>query len=76
MAAAEASFNTSMRSMSLGFSIGIDSLGTPSTTYNGVLLPVMDAIPRTRTLGCSPGVPLAEATFTPGVRPCSILATL
>ena len=45
-------------------------IGTPSTTHNGSLLPVMLLTPRTRTLADSPGRPDTACTFTPASLPC------
>src|SRR4051812_23364051 len=99
MAVAEASFSTSMLSMSLGLSdaSGFDgteavarpplqevleqipgddasgsfSMGKPSITYSGSLLPVMEEVPRTRMVMPPPGVLDAVVTCTPAAAPCS-----
>ena len=51
-------------------------MGTPSTTHRGSLLPVMELIPRMRTLALSPGLPLTVVTFTPASLPCISWSTL
>src|SRR5438067_1607363 len=47
------------------------SIGNPSITYSGSELPVIDDVPRTRTLNAPPGSLDAVVTWTPGDVPCS-----
>ena len=57
MAAAEASFKTSIDSMSLLFrKLMFVPTGMPSTTYKGSV-PFTVVTPRIRTFGCAPGPP-------------------
>src|SRR2546426_12743576 len=71
------SFSTSIDSRSLGlppvrYPLGPGSITTPSSTYNGVLLLLMDDPPRMRTAKPPSGV---RVTSTPGKRPISICST-
>ena len=72
MAVAEASFNISIDSMSAGLmSFMFASVSAkPSTTYNGSVPALMDAEPRIRIVGASPGW-LFVNTATPLDLPCS-----
>src|SRR5690606_3215240 len=45
-------------------------MGTPSTTYNGWLLPEIDVMFLKITVLEAPGAPLVEDTFKPGTLPC------
>jgi hypothetical protein len=45
--------------------------GTPSTTYSGSLLAVIDVPPRMRTCTPPPGSPLFDVTLTPAARAVS-----
>src|SRR5664279_3478072 len=68
MAVAEASFKTSSDDMSLGFKVvkGLPTPTTPSTTYNGSLLELIEFVPRIRIIGWLPGTPAPfEITCTP-----------
>ncbi len=74
MAVAEASLRMLKLSMSFGlieFRAGpsVWSMGTPSITYSGLLLPSEDTPPRIFTVPASPGLPLGGTTFTPAVLP-------
>ena len=72
MAVAEASFNTSIDSISDGLISPMPPVtGTPSITYNGSLLAVIERLPRIITLGVEPGDQLELETTTPGMRPCN-----
>ena len=51
-------------------------IGTPSTTYSGWLLAVIDAEPRTRTVMALPGLPAFWITWTPGARPARAASEL
>src|SRR5665647_3722113 len=44
-------------------------IGTPSTTYKGSWLPLIEAEPLIVIVAAAPGSPLAVVTITPGVRP-------
>src|SRR2546426_1097740 len=71
------SFRTWIEAMSLGFTpvrypLGPGSIATPSSTYNGVLPPLMDEPPRMRTAKPPSG---ARITSTPGKRPISTCST-
>src|SRR5688572_28471842 len=85
MAVADASFSTSIDSMSDGLisAIGLVVLpptafwarldawmGIPSTIYKGSLDPLMEAVPRMRTKTPPPGDPEFVLTCTPEARPC------
>ena len=52
----------------------VDSLlmGTPSMTYSGSLLALMEVPPRMRTWAPAPGSPPSSVTFTPATRPASM----
>ena len=45
--------------------------GTPSTTYNGLLLLLTDEVPLIVTFTAPPGSPEFVVTFTPATRPCN-----
>ena len=77
MAAAEASFRTSMEAMSCGL-IKFNGLVTPkellsmikpSTTNNGVVPDLKLPIPRMIMFWAAPGSPLVAVTFTPEILP-------
>src|SRR5690554_1391248 len=71
IAVAEASFSTSMLSISVLFkTVGLlPKIGKPSTTYSGSLLPCMELAPRIRTFKPAPGAPVVGETCTPAARP-------
>jgi len=50
--------------------------GTPSTTYSGSLLALIDVPPRMRICTPAPGSPLFCTICTPLTRPCIICVTL
>src|SRR6186713_109039 len=82
---AAASFKIVMVSISAGFSVFImllepineplrlpwspEIMGTPSITYNGSLLALMEPTPLMRMLGVAPASPLEEVTCTPAALP-------
>src|SRR6266536_75062 len=73
IAVSAGSFSTWIDSMSSGltpvrYPLGPGSIATPSSTYNGVLLLLMDEPPRMRTANPPPG---ARITVTPGKRSAS-----
>ena len=69
IARAEASFNTSIDSISPGFiSIRLAPFVTPSTTTNGSLFPIV-LTPRIRIFAFDPASPLV-VTITPAIFPC------
>src|SRR5690606_15038836 len=78
MAVAEASFKTSILSMSVLLSIVglLPKMGKPSTTYNGSLLPWIELVPLIRTLRPAPGAPVVGLTCTPAARPDKDWSTL
>src|SRR6185436_11058240 len=47
----------------------METIGIPSTTYNGSFEAVIDRLPRTRNTGNSPGFILV-VIFTPAALPC------
>src|SRR6478672_7005434 len=83
MADAEASFNTSMDSISFGLIsargfVGslfasdklVDIIGKPSTTYRGWLLAEIEEVPLILIFIACPTFPLPDSTITPGALPC------
>ena len=78
MAVAEASFKTSIDSMSLGFKEPMldVSCGKPSMTYKGAVLWVNEPAPRITILKLSPRPPSVDETCTPAIRPPKDSATL
>src|SRR5665647_3463085 len=72
IAVAEASFNTSILSTSLGErKLAFVPTCTPSTTYNGLALPFIVATPRIRMAAFASGAPSCEVTITPAAAPCN-----
>ena len=66
-----------MSGLSWGFEEPVPwSAGTPSMTYNGSLLAVIEPVPRTRTRNPPPGSPVFETTWTPAALPCSPLLSV
>ena len=60
MAVADASFKTSIEAISEGLiSRSPPVIGTPSTTYNGSLLALIERFPRIKTVGEVPGAQLS-----------------
>ena len=77
MADAEASFSTSMETMSWGFTsdrLPASPMGKPSTTSSGALEPRMEELPRTRTTDEAPGSWELLVICTPAMRPCMRLS--
>src|SRR5690606_35664725 len=72
----EASFKTSIDSISVTAISLILSTIKPSTIYNGELSWVIEPPPRTRTTISAPGAPSTVVTWTPGNRPVKASATL
>src|SRR5437867_7429108 len=83
MADADASFSTSIDSISLGLIsarglVGslvasdklVDTIGKPSTTYKGWLLAEIDEVPLILIFIACPTLPLPDSTTTPGALPC------
>ena len=79
MAVADASFKTSIVSISCAFKkfngspppVLELSNGRPSTTNNGVLPVLSPPGPRTVIPCMAPGSPFADVTFTPATLPCN-----
>ena len=72
MAVEEASFITSIVSMSFGLiELRLTDIGTPSTTTNGSLPEFIDATPRILMDTSAPGSAEFSATCTPAIRPWS-----
>src|SRR5690606_39255398 len=71
MAVAEASFKTSLLSISvLVRMVGLfPKIGKPSTTSRGSLLPWIELDPLIRTFNPAPGAPVVGVTCTPAARP-------
>ena len=89
MAVDEASFSTSMLSMSAGFRLLSGLLGTlptaevlplyagiPSITTSGAELRLMEFVPRIRMTGGLFSTPLGVVMFTPEARPCKAWSKL
>jgi hypothetical protein len=72
MATAEASFNTSMDSMSLGLMSLVEPKKiTPSNTYSGSVLAEMEFVPRMDTEPVLPGTEDPWLMLRPAVLPCN-----
>ncbi|MCY1524383.1 hypothetical protein D9M68_593130 [compost metagenome] len=69
MAVEEASFRRSIDSISCGAMFEMEETGKPSTIYKGVLSPVMEPPPRTRTTSSASGEPSVVAMLTPANLP-------
>ena len=59
-----------MLSISLLLNPGSPLCGIPSTINNGVLLPLIEFIPRIWILAAEPGAPELDCTLTPAICPC------
>src|SRR4029079_7430956 len=65
-----------LRPPSLGLcASGSFSMGKPSMTYSGSLLPVTDDPPRMRIDNAAPGADDACVTMTPGAAPASVCSS-
>ena len=75
MDAEEASFSTSIFSISSELIVEISAPATPSTTINGEVLPLIVLIPRIFIEYPPPGLLLFLTMASPGTCPCNALIT-